>query len=158
MANSHAYREALRKAVGEEKLLLALEHAAMVLRVLDDTEKRKLSDLDEKKVHATLDARFGEFLATPVKNMIAVAAASGEWSALADAVGATELRNKEALVTTSRPLTAEMETAFRKEIARNEDVREVRFAVDPTLIGGVKVRMGDREADYSVQSALQKFR
>ena len=157
MASAHAYKEALMKAVGGEKFPLALEHVFFALRALDDAEKRKLSELDEKEVKHALEKRFGDFLAQPVKNMIAVAAMQGEWEALSELAGEERSENMEAVVTTTRPLTDDMEAAFRKEITRQTPVREVRFVIDPTLLGGVRVRIGDREIDHSVKGALAKF-
>ena len=63
-------------------------------------------------------------------------------------------------VTTAVPLTAaEMETvrAHLRTITHGQDV-EVRTKVDPSIIGGIVVRIGDQLLDGSVTNKLRRLR
>jgi F0F1-type ATP synthase delta subunit len=73
-------------------------------------------------------------------------------SAMEEAYG-----SRVALVTTARPLTGEAEHHVSKELERLGAVDGVRFVVDTALIGGVKIRLGEREVDRSIASRLQQF-
>ena len=62
-----------------------------------------------------------------------------------------------AVVATARPLSAEVEAEVRKVLEHQDAVEEVKFVVDPALIGGVKIRVGEREVDHSIISRLRQF-
>jgi len=64
-----------------------------------------------------------------------------------------------ALVTSATPLTADEDTAIRQRVAQMTGTTvDVRTAVDPELIGGLTVRIGDRLIDASVKGRLERLR
>lgn len=69
-------------------------------------------------------------------------------------------RVTEAVVTSAIPLTAQEQTALREKLTREAGGGELdlSFAVDPDLIGGLVVRVGDRVLDASVASRLRQLR
>jgi F-type H+-transporting ATPase subunit delta len=64
-----------------------------------------------------------------------------------------------ALVTSAAPLTGDEDTAIRARVAELTGTTvDVRMAVDPDLIGGLTVRIGDRLIDASVRGRLERLR
>jgi F-type H+-transporting ATPase subunit delta len=64
-----------------------------------------------------------------------------------------------ALVTSAAPLTADEDTAIRARVAQLTGTTvDVTTTVDPALIGGVTVRIGDRLIDASVRGRLERLR
>ena len=64
-----------------------------------------------------------------------------------------------AVVTSATALTKEEDTAIRDKVAKMTGTTvEVRTAVDPALIGGLTVRIGDRLIDASVRGRLERLR
>ncbi len=64
----------------------------------------------------------------------------------------------EALVRTAYPLTPKEKSRFEDVLARRFAVRRVGFEVDPSLIGGVWLRVGERIIDGTLQSRLDALR
>jgi F-type H+-transporting ATPase subunit delta len=64
-----------------------------------------------------------------------------------------------ALVTSALPLTPDEDAAVRARVAQLTGTTvDVRTAVDPALIGGLTVRIGDRLIDASVRGRLERLR
>ncbi|MEZ4561566.1 MAG: F0F1 ATP synthase subunit delta [Thermomicrobiales bacterium] len=64
-----------------------------------------------------------------------------------------------AKVTTSEPLTAEEETLVREKLAAmTGNTIEITATVDPDIIGGIVVRIGDQVIDGSVRNKLERMR
>lgn len=64
-----------------------------------------------------------------------------------------------ALVTSATPLTGDEDTAIRARVAQLTGTTvDVQTAVDPALIGGLTVRIGDRLIDASVRGRLERLR
>ena len=64
-----------------------------------------------------------------------------------------------ALVTSATPLTSDEDTAIRSRVAQLTGTTvDVQTAVDPALIGGLTVKIGDRLIDASVRGRLERLR
>lgn len=64
-----------------------------------------------------------------------------------------------AQVTTSEPLTAEEESLVREKLAAmTGNTIEITATVDPDIIGGIVVRIGDQVIDGSVRNKLERMR
>ena len=64
-----------------------------------------------------------------------------------------------AVVTSAAPLSAEETEAIAARVASLAGTTvSLRTAVDPALIGGVTVRIGDRLIDASVRGRLERLR
>ncbi|MCS7260442.1 MAG: ATP synthase F1 subunit delta [Anaerolineae bacterium] len=64
-----------------------------------------------------------------------------------------------ARVTTTIPLTDEEKAAFRERIhAAHGDRVDIEFRVDPSILGGVVVQIGDRVVDGSIAGKLRALR
>jgi F-type H+-transporting ATPase subunit delta len=65
----------------------------------------------------------------------------------------------EAVVTSAQPLSAEEGAALRARVeAMTGTAVNLRSEVDPTLIGGLTVRVGDQLLDASVRGRLERLR
>jgi F-type H+-transporting ATPase subunit delta len=64
-----------------------------------------------------------------------------------------------ATVTSATPLTGDEDTAIRARVAQLTGTTvDVHTAVDPALIGGLTVKIGDRLIDASVRGRLERLR
>jgi len=64
-----------------------------------------------------------------------------------------------ALVTSAMPLTKDEDAAIRARVAQLTGATvDVQTAVDPALIGGLTVKIGDRLIDASVRGRLERLR
>lgn len=104
-------------------------------------------------------------VSAPVERLVKLLAQRGRIEMLpAVAADYNRLLNRrreivEALVTSASPLTADQTTAVRDHVATMTGRRvDLRSSVDPDLIGGLTVRVGDRLVDASVRGRLQRLR
>ena len=66
---------------------------------------------------------------------------------------------EKAVITTARPLEDEEQRSLVERLERVTSRRlRATFAVDPTLVGGMLVRIGDHEVDGSVRTQLDLLR
>ena len=100
-----------------------------------------------------------------VLNLARLLARRGRFETLpAIAAEYTRLLNRrrgivEAVVTSALPLTAEEVAALRARVeAMTGSTVELRARVDPALIGGLTVRVGDQLHDASVRGRLERLR
>ena len=64
-----------------------------------------------------------------------------------------------AQVTTAEPLTADEEALVREKLAAmTGNTIEITSTVDPDIIGGIVVRIGDQVIDGSVRNKLERMR
>ena len=64
-----------------------------------------------------------------------------------------------AQVTTAEPLTAEEEALVREKLASmTGNTIEITSTIDPDIIGGIVVRIGDQVIDGSVRNKLERMR
>lgn len=97
--------------------------------------------LDEKKQHALLDEFF-----SGVK--------SGKVVILDDA----SFKGESAEVTSALPLNPAEESTVRQEVLSKVGAREVAFRVDPSIMGGLVIKVGDKVLDNSVAGRLEGLR
>lgn len=58
----------------------------------------------------------------------------------------------------AQPLSAEQEAALTDEIKKQVGAKvQVELSVDPSLLGGLVVRVGSRMVDTSLRTQLQKL-
>ena len=101
-----------------------------------------------KVVGESLDAKrqtalIGDFFAKVPAGMLAGAAGSGH----------------KAAVTSALPLTGDEQAAVKDDLAKQfAGLTEVAFDVDPGILGGLVVRLGDKVIDGSVQGKMSALR
>jgi F-type H+-transporting ATPase subunit b len=97
--------------------------------------------LDEKKQHALLNEFF-----------------SGVKSGKVTVLDNAGFRGDSAEVTSALPLSAEEEAAVRQDVLSRVGARDVAFRVDPAILGGLVIRVGDKVMDNSVAGRLEGLR
>lgn len=97
--------------------------------------------LDEKKQHALLD----EFFAGVKSGKVIVLDGSG-------------FKGETAEVTSALPLKKDEEEAVRKDILGKVGAKDVTFRVDPSILGGLVIKVGDKVLDGSVAGKLEGLR
>jgi F-type H+-transporting ATPase subunit b len=97
--------------------------------------------LDEKKQRALLDEFF-----SGVK--------SGKVVVLAEA----DFKGETAEVTSALPLSQDEEESVKKDVLANAGAKDVFFRVDPSILGGLVIRVGDKVLDGSVAGKLEGLR
>ena len=97
--------------------------------------------LDEQKQRALLDEFF-----SGVK--------SGKVVVLADA----DFKGDTALVTSALPLSKDEEESVKKDVLAKAGAKDVAFRVDPAILGGLVIKVGDKVLDGSVAGKLEGLR
>ncbi len=91
--------------------------------------------LDEKKQHALIDEFFSGVKGGKV-------------------VVAEGLTGDSAVVTSALPLTSQEQDTVKKSVS----VKEISFKVDPSILGGLVIKVGDKVLDGSVAGKLEGLR
>ncbi|MBI4928238.1 MAG: F0F1 ATP synthase subunit B [Anaerolineae bacterium] len=128
---------------GERNRMLAELRSQVGALAIAAAQKLIGESLDEKRQHALLSEFF-----SGVKG--------GQVVVLDDAV---RLSGQMAEVTSALPLTAsEQETVKNDVLSKLGDSATISFRVDPAILGGLVVRVGDRIVDGSVAGRLENLR
>jgi F-type H+-transporting ATPase subunit b len=97
--------------------------------------------LDEKRQRALLDEFF-----------------SGVKSGKVVVLDAADFRGETAQVTSALPLNADEQEAVKRNVLAKAGAKEVSFRVDPAILGGLVIRVGDKVLDNSVAGKLEGLR
>ncbi|MBM3124897.1 MAG: F0F1 ATP synthase subunit B [Chloroflexi bacterium] len=97
--------------------------------------------LDEKKQHALIDEFF-----------------SGVKAGKVVVLEGTDLKGDTAEVTSALPLNDKEQDALKKDVLAKVGAKEVAFRVDPAILGGVVIKVGDKVLDGSVAGKLEGLR
>jgi F-type H+-transporting ATPase subunit b len=97
--------------------------------------------LDEKKQRALLDEFF-----------------SGVKSGKVVVLNNAGFKGESAEVTSALPLNQEEEAAVRQDVLAKVGARQVAFRVDPSILGGLVIKVGDKIMDGSVAGKLEGLR
>ena len=97
--------------------------------------------LDEKKQRALLDEFF-----------------SGVKSGKVVVLGDADFKGESAQVTSALPLSKAEEESVRTDVLAKAGAKEVAFRVDPSILGGLVIRVGDKVLDGSVAGKLEGLR
>ncbi len=97
--------------------------------------------LDEKKQRSLLDEFF-----------------SGVKSGKLIVLNGANFTGESAQVTSALPLSQDEEEAVKRDVLANAGAKEVTFRVDPSILGGLVIRVGDKVLDSSVAGKLEGLR
>lgn len=137
-----AREDALAEAAQERDRILADVRGQIAALALAATQRLIGEALDEKRQHALIEEFF-----SGVK--------SGKVEILEDA----RLTGVSAEVTSALPLTPEEQEAVKRDIlSKTGSQATVTFRVDPSILGGLVVRVGDKVLDGSVAGQLENLR
>ncbi len=137
-----AKENALAEAVTDRDRLLSDMRDQIASLAIAATQKLIGEALDEKRQHALLD----EFFSGVKDGKVVVLEGIGTSGASAE-------------VTSALPLTPEEQNVIKKDIlAQIGDQATVTFRVDPNILGGLVIRIGDKVLDNSVAGQLEELR
>ena len=131
---------ALAEAQMERERVLADVRGQVAALAVAAAQKLVGEALDDKRQHALLDEFF-----SGIK--------SGEVVLLEDA----GISGTSAEITSALPLTDEEKEIVRKDITSKVGSQTVTFRVDPSILGGLVVKVGDKILDGSVSGQLQSL-
>lgn len=134
--------DALIEAQADRDRILGEMRSQVAALAMAATQKLIGEALDEKRQHALINEFFSGVKAGKVVVLegAAISGASAE-------------------VTSALPLTAEeMETVKQDVLSRIGSQATVTFRVDPTILGGIKIRVGGKMLDASVSGQLENLR
>jgi F-type H+-transporting ATPase subunit b len=97
--------------------------------------------LDEKRQRALLDEFF-----------------SGVKSGKLIVLDGENFQGESARVTSALPLSKDEEEAVKRDVLAKAGAKEVTFRVDPAILGGLVIRVGDKVLDNSVAGKLEGLR
>ena len=133
---------ALLESQAERDRILGELRGQVAALAMAATQRLVGDALDEKRQHALIDDFFSGIKAGKVVVLegVQVSGASAE-------------------VTSALPLTAvEMETVKRDVLSKIGSQATVTFRVDPSILGGLKIRVGGKVLDASVSGQLESLR
>lgn len=97
--------------------------------------------LDEKRQHALIDEFF-----------------SGVKGGKVVVLDGSDFKGESAEVTSALPLNKDEEATVKKDILAKVGAQAVTFRVDPSILGGVVIKVGDKVLDGSVAGKLEGLR
>lgn len=136
-----AREAALNEAEAERNRILGDLRSQIAALSIAATQKLVGDALDEKRQHALLDEFF-----SGVK--------SGKVVVLDDA----SFKGDSAEVTSALPLTESEQEAVKRDVLAKAGAQAVSFRVDPSILGGLIIKVGDKVMDGSVAGKLEGLR
>lgn len=136
-----ARESALAEVEGERTRILGDLRGQVAALSIAAAQKLVGEALDEKRQHALL----GEFF-SGVK--------SGKVVVLKEA----DFKGESAEVTSALPLTSEEEAIVKKDVLAKVGAQAVTFRIDPAILGGLVIKVGDKVLDGSVAGKLEGLR
>ena len=136
-----AREAALAEAEVERNRILGDLRGQVAALSIAATQKLVGEALDEKRHHALLDEFF-----SGVK--------SGKVVVLEDA----NFKGESAEVTSALPLTDKEQDSVKKDVLAKVGAQAVTFRVDPSILGGLVIKVGDKVMDGSVSGKLESLR
>ena len=97
--------------------------------------------LDEKKQRSLLDEFF-----------------SGVKSGKLIVLDGANFQGESAQVTSALPLSKDEEESVKRDVLSKAGAKEISFRVDPSILGGLVIRVGDKVLDSSVAGRLEGLR
>ena len=138
---SKARDKALAEVEEERTRILSDLRGQMAALSIAATQKLVGEALDEKRQHALIDEFF-----------------SGVKSGKIVMMDDTKLSGSSAEVTSALPLTTNEQDIVKKDVLARSGAQAVTFLVDPAILGGLVIKVGDKVLDGSVAGKLESLR
>lgn len=136
-----ARENALAEAQAERNRMLSDLRGQVAALAIAATQKLIGEALDEKRQHALINEFFSGVKAGKVVVLENV-----------------EAQGASAEVISALPLTADEEDVVRKDLLAKVGAQAVTFRVDPKILGGLVIKIGDKVVDGSVAAQLEGLR
>ncbi len=142
-ANIDLDRKVALADVEEERVRLLSEIRSDVSAIAIAAAQKLIGEaLDEKRQHALLAQFFSSVQAGKVT-----------------ALDSVSMKGASAEITSALPLTEEEQSQIKADLKTNVgDIASISFRVDPSILGGLVIRVGDQVVDGSVASQLSSLR
>lgn len=122
-------------------------------------------DMTQEKGLALLDEAFGGKLSDIVMGFLQVLVKKGRFNEILPVLDYFQREAKEykrigvVYVTTPTELTGEQKSGIVERLTQTSGYEslEMNYAVDPRLLGGIRIRIGDRVLDNSIQTKLEEM-
>lgn len=137
-----AREQALAEAEAERNRMLGILRGQVAALAIAAAQKLVGEALDEQRQHALLQEFF-----SGIKG--------GKVTVLEEL---EQIQATEAEVVSALPLTDEEQETIKKDLLAKTGVQAVTFRVDPSILGGLVIRVGDKVVDGSVAGQLQLLR
>jgi F-type H+-transporting ATPase subunit b len=138
---ARARETALNEAEAERNRILGDLRGQVAALSIAATQKLVGDALDEKRQHALLEEFFSGVKA-------------GKVVVLDD----KSFKGESAEVTSALPLTEGEQEAVKKDVLTKVGAQAVSFRVDPSILGGLVIKVGDKVMDGSVAGKLEGLR
>ena len=138
---ARAREAAVTEAEIERNRILGDLRSQVASLAIAATNKLIGETLDEKKQHALLDEFF-----------------SGVRSGKVVVLDDTNFKGQSAQVTSALPLDKDEEDCVKEDVLAKSGAKDVTFRVDPSILGGLVIRVGDKVLDSSVAGKLEGLR
>jgi len=69
-----------------------------------------------------------------------------------------DFKGETAEITSALPLSKDEEASVKKDVLAKVGAKEVSFRVDPSILGGLVIKVGDKVMDGSVAGKLEGLR
>jgi F-type H+-transporting ATPase subunit b len=137
-----AKEAALAEAAVERDRMLADVRGQIAALAMAAAQKLVGETLDENRQHALIDEFF-----------------SGVKAGKVVVLSGTELSGSSAEITSALPLTESEQASVKQDVlSKIGDQATVAFRVDPSILGGLIIRVGDKVIDNSVAGQLDELR
>jgi len=136
-----ARESALKEVESERNRILGDLRGQVAALSIAAAQKLVGETLDEKRQHALITEFF-----SGIK--------SGKLVVLDDA----NFKGESAEITSALPLTSDEESIVKKEVLARVGAQAVTFRVDPAILGGLVIKVGDKVLDSSVAGKLDGLR
>lgn len=142
-ADSAKIREDARAEIAQDRDRILADVRGQIAALAMAAAQRLIGDaLDEQRQRALIE----EFFSGVKSGKVVVLEGSG-------------VRGASAEITSALPLTPEEQEAVKKDVlSKVGNQATVTFRVDPTILGGLVVRVGDKVLDGSVSGQLESMR
>ncbi len=136
-----AREAALAEAEAERNRVLGELRGQVAALAIAAAQKLVGDSLDEKRQHALIDEFF-----------------SGVKSGKVVVLGDASFKGESAEVTSALPLNSGEQDTVKKNILDKVGAKAVAFRVDPSILGGLVIKVGDKVVDGSVAGKLDGLR
>ena len=154
------YETALKNSVGKQNAPLIAAHLELAWNFLTENQRKTLENAanNEERMHH-INEWFQKFLIDEVKHALVLMAETKELYLLKPKKRQslpTE-ENQDIVVTTASPLSQNLATWLEEAISKTTGAQRIRFAYDTSMVGGIKIRVGDTEIDNSLSTKLLRL-
>ena len=156
MPRNSEYLKALEETVGADYFELALRELVMARSFLNNEKTKELENCRNNDDRSALLIKwFKDFLTPEVRNFIVLLVEAKKLQLLHE-IEISSAQQKVVVTLASEP-SPSLQSSLKKELSSIVDGALVTFKINPKILGGVKIKIGDREVDNSILKRLKVY-